>query len=286
MPDNYKRHPEAGDLPEKTRLWIVQNSGKPFSGVISSGYNFEGGWDDESLVAGYNENKTYAHTAIGRHGNFLQWGYGEPPSRMTESGRKLLINGICYIKKFAGRTPIARRQMLNRRAALALGANAFSDELTKEYQGREKELIQLHKDNVELLRYEQKQLSQTTYSVWFSIDHELKDLGITSNRRVSTLEQLIEMLSDETDASGPSQGFFSRLIFRREQGSQQTTALKLLKRYTNESFDTKTEWQAWLETNRDRLFFSDFGGYKFYVVPESYLDEPRPPANEALWFPK
>ena len=64
------------------------------------------------------------------------------------------------------------------------------------------------------------------------------------------------------------------------------TALKLLKRYTNENFSTKTQWQQWLDTNHDRLFFSDFGGYKFYVVPERYLDTPKSPPNESFWFPR
>ena len=266
-PANYKKHPEAGNLPEKVSVWLVQNSGKEYSGSVSSGYNFEGEWDDESLVAGYNA-KAYPHTAIGRHGNFLQWGFGEPPSKMTEDGRKLLVNCICYIKQFAGRPPLVRRQMLNRR--FAFHAKAFADELEKQYKGREKELYQLHKYNSELLRYEEKRLSANQSAIWFSIDLELKGLGIASNRRVSTLEQLVTLLPD--GSSTPK--------------GQAKTAMTMLKRYTSENLRTKVEWQQWLAANHDRLFFSDFGGYKFYVVPESYLKEPRPVANESFWLPK
>ncbi len=283
MPETYRRHPEAGDLPEKTDVWLVQNSGKRFSGAISSAYRFEGGWDDESLVAGCC-GKSYPHTAIGRHGNFLQWGFDEPPSKMTEDGRKLLVNCICYITRFAGRPPLTRRQTSNRRSAFAL--RAFADELAEQYEGREEELYQLHKDNIELMRYQQKRIRQNVYALWFPIDFELKSLGIASNRRVSTLERLISLLEADRSASDRPDGFLARWMARRAQAKRQATALKLLKRYTNEDFDTKAQWQRWLDANRDRLFFSDFGGYKFYVAPERYCDIPRPPANEGFRFPR
>jgi len=37
----------------------------------------------------------------------------------------------------------------------------------------------------------------------------------------------------------------------------------VLKRYTGESFAGAEEWKAWLEENRDHLFFTDVGGYRW-----------------------
>lgn len=82
------------------------------------------------------------------------------------------------------------------------------------------------------------------------MDNELKSLGIASNRQVSSLQRLVVLLSDESHAS---------------------TAGKLLKRYTDVSFETPEQWRQWLEASRDRIFFTDVGGYKFLVVPEGYL---------------
>jgi hypothetical protein len=269
MPENYRKHGEASSLPETTRVWLVQESGEKYSGIVSAAYNFEGGWDDGSLVAGCN-GKSYPHTAIGRHGNFLQWGFGEPPAKMTESGRKLMVNCICYIRKFAGRRPLVRETSWNRR--FCLHYKAFGDDLAGKYKGREGELYRFCRDNIDLLRYEEKRTSGGGRAFWFSIDDELRNLGITSNRRVSTLEQLIGFLPDK-----PS-------ISRRANAA---AALKLLQRYTNEEFAAKAQWQQWLETNRDRLFFSDFGGYMFYVAPKDYADtSTRPAADESFWFPK
>lgn len=288
MPENYKRHPEAGDLPEKTNVWLVQNSGKKYSGAVSAAYNFEGGPDDESLVAGCNS-KAYPHTAIGRHGNFLQWGFGEPPTRMTEDGRELLVNCICYIRRFAGRPPLVRKQAMNRR--FAFHYKAFSDDLTNEYKGREAELYQLHKDNIELLRYEEKRIGKYESAIAFPIDFELKDLGITSNRRIATLEQLISLLpsdpSTTTGVTGRQQGFFKRWMAGRARAKQAATARKLLRRYTDLDFGTRAQWQKWLDTNRQRLFFSDFGGYRFYVASEDLPDtSTAESAIEPFWFPR
>ncbi len=54
-----------------------------------------------------------------------------------------------------------------------------------------------------------------------------------------------------------------------EKKDKPDRALILLKRYTNENFDNAGEWRKWLDQNRSRLFFSDVGGYKFFVGPES-----------------
>jgi hypothetical protein len=283
MPENYRRHPEAGNLPATTKVWLVQNSGKKYSGAISSAYNFEGD-DDELLVAGCN-GKAYPHAAISRHGNFLQWGFGAPPSKMTEDGRRVFVNCLCYIRQFAGRPPLVRKQAMNRRAAFPF--KAFSDDLVKKYRGREAELYQFYKDNIELLRYEEKRLSKNTFSIAFPIDFELKALGIASNRRVRTLEQLVALLAPDTASVDPHTGFWEKRRAIREQKDRAAQALSLLRRYTDLNFTTPEQWQQWLDRNRGRLFFSDFGGYKFYVVPEGYAGVPAAePTSEAFWFPR
>ncbi len=83
------------------------------------------------------------------------------------------------------------------------------------------------------------------------IDSELKSLGIASNRKTETLEKLIEYLSDR---------------------DKEAIARKLLGRYTEEKFQTPEQWKKWLDANRDRIYFSDVGGYKFRIVPKGYLD--------------
>jgi hypothetical protein len=77
---------------------------RPF-GAVSKPWKASEAPDAEILVAGYNLGKMNGAVAVGRHGNFLQWGFSAPPSKMTEAGRAFFLNSICYIAKFDGQTP-------------------------------------------------------------------------------------------------------------------------------------------------------------------------------------
>jgi len=65
--------------------------------------------DAEVLAAGYNVGKMNGAVAVGRDGNFLQWGFSAPPSQMTEAGRTFFLNCICYIVRFEGKPPRPRK---------------------------------------------------------------------------------------------------------------------------------------------------------------------------------
>jgi hypothetical protein len=82
----------------------------------------------------------------------------------------------------------------------------------------------------------------------FSIDEDLKSLGIDSNRKVATIKKLIELLADESKAA---------------------LARECLTRYTKQTFTSARKWNQWYEENGRHLIVSDRGGYCFYKVPES-----------------
>lgn len=65
--------------------------------------------DAEAILLGFAPGKPYLATGIGRHGNFLQWGWSASPSQMTPAGQNLFINCIYYIHKFDGVAPAFRR---------------------------------------------------------------------------------------------------------------------------------------------------------------------------------
>ncbi len=118
----------------------------------------------------------------------------------------------------------------------------FPPELWEKYGFDPDGLVQYYRENLEFV-YRDKV---------FRIDSELKALGTDSNRSLDTLERLIGLLQGDTHAD---------------------TAQRLLTRYTNQSFQNADGWMRWFENNRDRIFFSDVGGYKFLVIPKGYLDK-------------
>jgi len=43
---------------------------------------------------------------------------------------------------------------------------------------------------------------------------------------------------------------------------------RVLQRYTGIAFATAQEWRTWFSMHKDRMFFSDAGGYQFRIQPQ------------------
>jgi len=68
-------------------------------------------------------------------------------------------------------------------------------------------------------------------------------------------------------------------VSKLEKNDHADIALRLLNG-PNENFETGRQWRTWLNQNRRRLFFSDVGGYKFFVAPApTSADDNRRQAN-------
>jgi hypothetical protein len=255
-PENYaQRYPGPGKLPDQMKVWLVQKTGKPVGGVVARGEGFTDSPDAEVLASGFNIGKAYGDVGIGRHGNFLQWGYSAPPSQMTEAGRKLFLNCIHYIRKFDGQAPLSRRKSSTRTEVVAwAGAVArihadqrkeyflltFPEELYEKYHADPNGWVAYYRTNIELIYYDKV----------YRVDDELTTLGLACNRTIGSLHGLIDLLDDPRCTP---------------------TARKLLSRYTDRTFETPQQWRQWFDENKNRLYFTDTGGYKFKVVPEGYL---------------
>ena len=256
-PRNYRSYPGGKDLPDEIKVWRVQNIGKNSGSVVSRSYGFEDSPDAEILTAGFNHGKESGAVGVGRHGNFLQWGFSAPPSRMTEPGKCFLLNCICYIRKFDGTRPLVRVRTQARLSAVHLAlfsrgvrdpnfrTSLFAPELLAKSKGDADALAKCYQDNLELIYYDKV----------FRVDEDLRLLGLKSNRKLETLQRLIELLADPPPA--PAAG-------------------KALRRYTRESLETPQAWRAWFEKNRGRIYFTDVGGYKFLVTPEGYPTRAQP----------
>ena len=252
-PPNYKQYPLGGKVPDLIKVWRVQNSGKGYGGVVARSWGFNDSPDAEVLTPGFNVGKESGAVGVGRHGNFLQWGFSAPPSQMTEAGRRFFLNCVWYIHQFDGKAPLIRQVQSDRTQTVLLASlldkigdneeflrSVFPSWQLKEYRGNPKGLSKYFLDNFERIYWDKVYL----------IDAELARLGIKSNREVDSLGRIIALLKDKNAA---------------------LTARLLLERYTEESFKTPDAWQAWFTRNRDRIYFSDVGGYKFRVVPEGYM---------------
>jgi len=279
-------------------------------GVVSTPFGFDDSPDAEVIAAGINT-KGPRSVALGRHGNFFHWGFSARPELMTTTGQKAFVNAIAYIHGFDGAAPLVRQVSRSREWALEYGywaehmaddyartaadyaeraaqkrelqEAAKSRELTarelriangpdwtlpaeaqyiSERLGRshpEELVLQFGTDgsryaahyrtNLEYLRYD-------AASRFFVVDEDCRALQV-SNRALATLDRCVALLDTDSTAT----------VREREH------ARAILSRYTDQTGD----WGEWLSENRNRLFFSDVGGYRWFVEPASA--DPETPAG-------
>ncbi len=302
-PPNYRGWPEGEHLGQTMKVWKVQERGwsldRPLAalwlmpGMVSDPYGFADSPDAEVITGGLNMKSPEA-VAIGRHGNFLLWGFYASPSDLTPEARKCLVNAICYIKKFDGQRPIVHkvRGQLSRQWAIVYAfayrdvsdrqrfsetqlesvrknperrgelhhltmekyRDQFPEDVRRQLGSDPDRYVEYYRKNLEFLRPTGKP------GFPFEVDEEVKGLGV-SNRKHELLDQCVAML---------------------ERADRPELALRILRRYTTEDLSEARPWRSWLEANRRRLFFTDSGGYKFLVAPEPLGEKTSIRTNGAI----
>jgi hypothetical protein len=282
-PDNYFHDAEELKLGKTIKVWPVQTKKFPEidAGLVSNPYGLEESPDSEVISRGLNS-KGPKSVALARHRNFFLWGFAASPRDMTPEARKCFVNAVSYIKKFDGQRPLVHklwpgftragelnyayylRTVLDeqafkrslpesirndpaqyaryRESVVRIFEKAYPAEVRSRFGQDPEKYIGWVKENLEFLHFEGE-----GYDAQGVIDEDVKSLRL-SNRKVELLETCVSML---------------------ERGHRPELARRVLKRYTTEAFPEASQWRSWFEANRERLFFTDVGGFKFVVAPES-----------------
>lgn len=243
-----KYHPENVPLEKTMNVWYVQRSGKRVCGAVSAPIRGLDRVDAETVLMGFAPGKVYGATAIARHGNFLQWGYGAAPDKMTETGQKLFVNCIVYMAGFDGQKPLvyqqaSTRQRLSRSLEHLVGNDRYAPQyfpadILEKYKDDPAGLVAYYQNGIDLLYQEE--------GGTYRIDEDLAALGIRSNEPIENLDRFVALMAD------PQQVELGR---------------RLLKRYVGVDFEGQRQAQEWLEQNRGHLQFFVQGGYRFFVLP-------------------
>ncbi len=225
------------------------------AGAVARGIYIEYPGEAETITLGFSPGKSYDSVGVGRHGNFMLWGWSAAPSKMTPAGRKLFLNCICYIHRYDKKPFVAiPSRAMNRDRDLAMifdrmeqrPSNAasylsgyFPPEMASKYENDLAGMRKHYEENVEFVYAVRRKLY---------VDEDLKSLAVDSNRKVAAIKELIELLADESKAQ---------------------VAQKCLTRYTDQEFKSAQAWGQWYEENAQHLIFSDTGGYRFYRIPDA-----------------
>lgn len=272
-------------------------------GLVCRPWGYEDSPEAE-IISGGVSSKSIDAVAIGRHANFFHWGFGASPSGLTDAGRAALANAIIYMAELGPCRIIARKnndEIATRstithakgeiaRAAWDTENKARMNFYLKVDSGQKAVKAKLAAgqpltlaDSAYMSIPPQRKPQPTPYAdfirqrepdlfhifgeeieeynryydrnaPWFrpaaeapyrlDIDEDVRSLGIANND-IRLLETCIDMLD--------------------RGGHDAAKASAILERYTLCRFATPAEWRQWFTANRDRLFFTESGGWLWLV---------------------
>ena len=210
----------------------------------------------EVICGGVNE-KTPNASAIWRQGHLLHFGFEQSPADLNENGRGLLLNSISYIAKFTEDRPIVRppsdRRLLDR-SAIDRVVNGTSRDLDPYldwfFAGKIRKMMQgKTRDELATWYLSTRGFLRADKRAKFIVDEEAKEFGIPPD----------------------SPKFIPAAIASwKEAAKEDDLGRRLLTRYVpvGPGEDASPEqWQGWWNDNKRYLFFSDTGGFHWFVDP-------------------
>ncbi len=295
-----------GPIPDSLPMWRVQKEGYSAdrtlrAGLVARGWGFEDSPDAEVISGGVSQ-KSLDAVAIGRHGNFLHWGFAASPDNLTDEGHTALANAIVYISQFAGKGIIARktderqltrdylkqlkygytRESYERRVR----ANKQMDDMYVEWRQVSRAKMERGEAVTEREREAANYVSPPVMSRGDYIKaispHDLFEcFGEDAQKYIAFYDDNRDYFHSvlhgggyrlEVDEDARSLGIpnndkrlIDRAITMLETGDDTARARRILARYTLEEHETPAEWREWYDRYEDRLFFTESGGWLFLV---------------------
>lgn len=294
-----------GPLPETLPMWRVQTKGyktdEGFAvGMVARPWGYTDSPDAEYISSGVCA-KTLDAVAIGRHGSFLHWGFAASPRYMTDEAKTVFANAVAYIAKFKGQPMKARK--FNDRIATREYLKEIAYLVTKDYYNERTESDRVwHENRVKaykallakkeagekLSSQEQQELSYgdpgefkaKTYPEFvqryakefypmFGTDEKAYAQYFKDNYDYFYSEGFYNMFVDEDVKAWGIPNYKHELLDKAitslEQGKETDRAKRILDRYTMADFKTPAEWRKWYDTYKDKMYFTESGGWKFLI---------------------
>ncbi|MEM7165008.1 MAG: hypothetical protein AAF581_06055 [Planctomycetota bacterium] len=301
-PSSYANYPQGRKLAATMPTWRVQTEGflthpGQLVGVVARDAGFLDSPDAEWISGGTNS-KGPAAVALGRHGNFFHWGFAASPTYLTAEAQDVFVNAIHYIHRFDRQAPIARKARGTRmRSALDNAIERISDtgyaRVVAQYDARRNEAaarkaaIQKRldagqdisdRDRRELARQPLPNPDRLAPARRLLSEEAMQPLGDDATNVIEYLRQIrpyvrpsgwYTLAVDEDlrwlGVGNADPAMLSRAVELLATKEHAALGQRLLERYTDQQLETHEAWSRWLQQHRQRLFFTEAGGYKWLV---------------------
>lgn len=241
---------------------VVNADERYFPGWVSYDSTVVDSPDVEIMCGGINE-KPSIGAALWRQGQLLHFGFDLSPHEMNDAGRALLVNSIVYISRFR-----AERALCVTPSAFAGGVRARSSVaqwLANDSLPLDSALGSLSADSIAGVPRERAALKQ-----WFDDHRDFLHPGAKGQLGVDADAQALRLPYDKIESLETAADLVADAPAADAPDSDARHARNLLERYVPEgpaAGAAPSEWRAWLDANRPFLFFSEWGGYRWYVDP-------------------
>lgn len=293
-------------MPAKLSMWKVQNKGyitnKDYKvGMVVRPWGYLDSPDTE-IISGGESAKCYDAISMGRHANWLHWGFAASPADMTDEAKSVFANAVVYINKFNGHRIIARK--LNEGIATRNDADEQKfmlskrnfDDYAKTIETVNKQLLQIadslrkvqaaggeisgmYQDYVNLTEKDLqpiptyieylKQRAGDLYEK-FGTDIDKYAQYYAENRPYfyGTMENYELQLDEDAKSLGIANNdvkILDKAISMWENNDDVEKAKRILYHYTLLRYDNAKQWRQWYNTYKSKLFFTESGGWLWLV---------------------
>jgi hypothetical protein len=256
-PENFKKwKPTVGETIPTFAVFADYDSKKDEPGLVTSDMGFEDVPDAERILGGINM-KGPDYAAIARHGSFVMWGFHTLPQEFTDVGRKLYLNTLAYAVAHKGAIVESLRLRPSRtdlEEALTIFLGLYPENeragmLKRHYAGEEMP-ESLLTDQVAGRKWYAERApflhpvddgSDWNTAYQLAVDSQCKELG-QANNSLAFLDAIATRL-----AKDPNDGLSTALAAR----------------YVPDV--APADFGAWLARNRDKLYFTEAGGWVWRV---------------------
>lgn len=224
-------------------------------GWSSHYYEFADLPDVEVFSGGINE-QTPRSAAFWRQGNLLHFGFEQSPAEMNAAGRAMLVNAVVYISHFTEDRPIditlsvfgPDRIAVSRKRAQGYFTR-FPREIPNIFSAGTLAAFDWH--------------NATNAQAWFESERPWIHPNAGNFLEVDTDAKTLNVQFDSPE-------LFPKAIAALRDEKTKAAAASVLARYAPEGPGAGADadaWDKWWHDNSPYLFYSELGGYRWYVDP-------------------